>query len=133
MANSLIKRNTIAIFSKHKLAIALVLAECVLAPSLNAQIFTYTNNDLALGFRKTGIHQESYEAVVDIGSATNYVNLQPGTTIPVPNFIAGQLSPDSFSDLNFLSWSVIGFSKTNTVFALPGYPNNTLWLTAPRS
>lgn len=127
------KRDTIAILSKHKIAIATAFTGFLLAPDLSAQTFAYSNNDLALGFRKTGIYQESYEAVIDIGSATNYVNLQSGTTIPVPNFTAAQLSPDTFSDLDFLSWSVIGFARTNTISVLPGYQNNTLWLTAPRS
>jgi hypothetical protein len=104
-----------------------------LAPVGKAQVFSYTNNDLALGFRKTSVHIESFEAVVNIGSATNYVNLELGTTITVPNFTPDQLSPDTFSDLNFLSWSVSGFAKTNTLFVLPGYVNNTLWLTVPRS
>src|SRR5205085_719565 len=133
MANLIMKRDTIAILSKHMIAIATAFTGFLLVPALSAQTFAYANNDLALGFRKTGIHQESYEAVIDIGSATNYVNLQSGTTIPVPNFTAAQLSPDTFSDLNFLSWSVIGFARTNTISVLPGYQNNTLWLTAPRS
>jgi len=104
----------------------------LISPVVQAQ-FIYTNNDLLLGFRKTGIHTESFEAAVNIGQATNYVYLQPGTTLPVPGFTASQLTPDSFSDLNFLSWSVSGFVKTNTLFVLPGYNNNTIWLTIPRS
>jgi hypothetical protein len=102
-----------------------------LVPATKAQ-FAYTNNDLALGFRKTGIHQESYEVVVDIGSAPDYVNLQVGSTINVPNFTAAQLVPDSFANFNYLNWSVTGFARTNTLFVLPGYVNNTLWLTVPR-
>jgi len=98
----------------------------LISPVVQAQ-FIYTNNDLLLGFRKTGIHTESFEAAVNIGQATNYVYLQPGTTLPVPGFTASQLTPDSFSDLNFLSWSVSGFVKTNTLFVLPGYNNNTIW------
>ena len=103
-----------------------------LAATVKAQTFTFANNDLVLGLRKTGIHQESYEAVVNIGSGTNYVNLSAGTTIPVPNFTPSQLVQDTFSDLDFLSWSVVGSVKTNTASVLPGYQNNTLWLTVPR-
>lgn len=131
MLNSPKRRNRIVKFLKHTSALSVLLVP--LAPAAWAQPFAYTNNDLALGFRKTSIHQESYEAVVNIGSATNYVDLAPGTTISVPNFTASQLTPDTFSDLTFLSWSVTGFSKTNTAFVLPGYVNNTLWLTVPRA
>src|SRR5689334_10299434 len=104
MANSLEKRNTIVKFPKHKLtkmAFAL-LTTLAFTGAARAQSFSYTNNDLALGFRKTGNNTESYEAVVNIGSGTNYVNLQSGTTIDVPNFTPSQLTPDTFSSLNFL-------------------------------
>jgi hypothetical protein len=131
MLNLASKRNKSVRFLKHKGALAALLATGFI-PACFGQTFTYTNNDLTLGFRKTGIHQEQYEAVVNIGSATNYVNLQPGTTVAVPNFTGAQLTPDTFSELNFLNWSVTGFSKTNTAFVLPGYANNTLWVTTPR-
>ncbi len=119
--------------NRLKCGAAALAALAALLTAAQAQPFAYNNNELALGFRKTGIHQEAYEAVVNIGPATNYVSLAPGATIPVPNFTAAQLDPDSFSSLDFLSWSVSGYSKTNNAFALPGYINNTLWLTAPRS
>jgi hypothetical protein len=98
-----------------------------------AQPFTYTNNDLLLGFRKTGSFQETYEAVVNIGKVTNYTGLPAGSSISVPNFSLSQLTPDSFSSLNDLSWSVFAYALTNTFYPLPGYVNNTLWLTVPRT
>ena len=98
----------------------------------NALPFTSTNNDLVLGFRKTGVHTETHEAVVNIGQATTYLNVAPGSTIAVPGFNASQLVPDSFSSFNYLNWSVTGYSKTNSVAVLPGYVNNTLWLTVHR-
>ena len=67
--------------------------------------------------------------VVDIGQASNYVNLAVGTTISVPGVSASQLT-GSFSSLNNLSWSVFaGLSGSS----YPGYVNNTLWLTVPRT
>jgi hypothetical protein len=98
-----------------------------------AQTFTYTNNDLLLGFRKTGTFQETHEVVVNIGKATNYVQAGPGANIAVPNFTLSQLSPGSFANLNHLNWSVVGFSKTNLGTVLPGYMNNVLWVTVPRT
>jgi hypothetical protein len=119
-----------------KLPRQLVLAAAVLGGVIQAgmaQPFAYTNNDLCLGFRKTGTNQENYEAVVNIGKAATYLNLALGTTITVPNFTASQLTPDSFSSLNTLNWSVFGYSQTNRYNLLPGYVNNTLWLTVPRA
>src|SRR5262249_14613325 len=99
----------------------------------SAQPFTYTNNDLVLGFRKTGAFAGSFEAVVNIGKATNYAQAQPGASFTVPNFSLSQLTPGSFGDINHLNWSVFGYSRTNTLWVLPGYVNNTLWLTVPRT
>jgi hypothetical protein len=114
-------------------AILVTLGLAALSPSVGAQTFNYTNNDLLLGFRKTGTFQENYEVVVNIGKATNYLDAANGAVINVPNFSASQLTPDSFSSLNDLNWSVFGYVKTNLVNVLPGYVNNTLWLTVPRT
>src|SRR6266568_507471 len=79
-----------------------------LLDSAQAQSFTYTNNDLLLGLRKTGLFQENYEVVVNIGKATNYVQAAMGATFNVPNFTPTQLVPDSFSGFSHLNWSVFG-------------------------
>src|SRR6266850_3684191 len=84
-----------------------------LADTVRAQPFTYTNNDLLLGFRKTGAFAGIFEVVVNIGKATNYVQAQPGASFTVPNFSLSQLTPDSFGDINHLNWSVFGSSLTN--------------------
>jgi len=95
-----------------------------------AQTFVYRNNDLVLGFRKTGVYQENNELVVNIGQASNYVNAAIGNSFPVTNFSLPQLVPGSFSILDHLSWSVVGwYTGTN----YPGYPTYTLWVTVPRS
>jgi hypothetical protein len=97
----------------------------------DAAIFSFTNNDLILGFRKVAPYTESYEVVVDIGQAINYINQTVGTTASVPGFSAAQLSPGSFSSLNNLSWSVFG---TYSGSGYSGYvADNTLWLTVPRT
>jgi hypothetical protein len=97
---------------------------------VQAQTFTYKNDDLILGFRKNTPYTENYEAVVDIGQASNYFNLAVGTSVPVPGFSASQLSPGSFASLNNLSWSVFGYYAGSSY---AGYENNTLWLTVPRA
>jgi hypothetical protein len=99
----------------------------------SAQPFTYTNNDLLLGFRKTGSFAGTFEVVVNIGKATNYVQAQAGANVTAPNFSLSQLTPGAFGDINHLNWSVFGYSKTNLTSTLPGYVNNTLWLTVPRT
>jgi hypothetical protein len=101
-----------------------------LATIAQGQTFTFTNNDLTLGFRKNNPYTENYEVVVDIGQASSYFNLSVGTTIPVPGYTPSQLSPGSFASLNNLSWSVFG-SYSGSGYA--GYVNDTLWLTVPRA
>ena len=109
------------------------LAATAFLQTAQAQNFSWKYNDLLLGFRKTGLNQENYEVVVNIGAATNYVNAAAGTSFTVPNFSLAQLVPGCFSSLNNLNWSVAGFVRTNVVTPLPGNVNNTLWLTVPRS
>ena len=99
-----------------------------------AQTFIYNNNDLAVGFRKTGTFQENYEVVVDIGQASNYVGAAIGTTFTVTNFSAAQLTPGTFAYLNNLSWSVFGYYTGSGYGA--SYPSSvayTLWITVPRA
>lgn len=123
-----VKRQWMTIFSLGFAA----LAATACLQTVQAQTFAWKNNDLLLGFRKTGINQENHEVVVNIGAATNYVNAPAGTSFTVPNFSLSQLVPGSFSSLSDLNWSVTGFVRTNVVTLLPGNVNNTLWLTVPR-
>src|SRR6185436_14910357 len=83
-----------------------------------------------LGFRKAGVYQENNEVVVDIGQASNYVSAANGSVITVTNFSLAQLVPGSYSSLDHLSWSVVGW-YTGTTY--PGYPTYTLWMTVPRT
>ena len=106
----------------------------LLLQAASAQTFTYNNNDLGLGFRKTGAFQENYEVVVDIGQASNYFGAALGTTLTVTNFSASQLTPSTFANLNNLSWSVFGYYSGSGFGA--SYPSSvafTLWVTVPRA
>jgi PKD repeat protein len=101
-----------------------------LVSSLDAQ-FIYKGGDLTLGFRKTGSSQGLYEAVVDLGAATNYVYLTPGTTVNITKYTNNtQLVPNTFNNLTNLSWSVCGYAPSATLF--PNYAVDTLWITVPR-
>src|SRR5258706_8258470 len=61
--------------------------------------------DLFLGFRKVGVFAENNEVVVNLGSVTNYLNVAAGNTITVSGYSPSQLTPDSFTSLNSLTWS----------------------------
>jgi hypothetical protein len=95
-----------------------------------SQPFLYQDNDLLVGFRKTGTFQANYELVVNIGQGSNYTRLTAGATVSVPHFSPRQLS-DAFpnTNLNNLNWSVLG----NPRVSLSGYPASTLWLTVART
>src|ERR1022692_944614 len=114
-------------FSRTTLA---ALGLVAILQTAGGQTFQYKTADLILGFRKTGANQENYEAVVDIGQASNYLFAAAGTTFAVPNYTPAQLVTDSFSSFNNLTWSVVGY-YTGTAY--PGYTNYTLWMTVPRT
>ncbi len=107
-----------------------LLSLLALLEHVEAQTFVYNNNDLVLGFRKAGVYQENNEVVVNIGQASNYVSAANGTVINITNFSLAQLVPGSYSSLDHLSWSVVGW-YTGTTY--PGYPTYTLWVTVPRT
>ena len=96
----------------------------------SGQPFVYKDNDLLLGFRKTGSFQANYELVINIGQGTNYTQLTPGASVQVPNFTPTQLG-DAFPNTNLsnLNWSVLGDPRVSLV----GYPASTLWVTVART
>jgi len=101
-----------------------------LLQTASALPFVYKPHDLLVTFRKLSPFATPYELVVDIGQATNYNNLPPGTKITITQFTLDQLT-NSFGDLNDLSWAVSGgvsFGSGNA-----SLPNNTLWVTDPRT
>ncbi len=118
---------------KHTCGKVLFMALSLLAmiPTAEAVPFTNAINDLCLGFRKTGANQGTYECVVDIGPAINYVLLPPGTTTNITQYTASQIVPDSYANFNNLSWSVSGYVESANIPA--GYPANTVWMTVPRT
>ena len=115
--------------------IALAAAAGFLAlETASAQPFVYQPNDLALGFRKTGSFQGSYEAVVNLGQASNYFGAAIGTTFTITNFSASQLTPSTFANLNNLSWSVFGYYSGSGFGAnYPSSAASTLWVSVPRT
>jgi len=99
----------------------------------SAAPFVYKNNDLTLGFRKTGGFAGNYEAVVNLGQASNYFGASLGTTVPVTSFVASQLTPGTFANLNNLSWSVFGWYNSGYGATYPATAKYTLWVTVPRT
>jgi hypothetical protein len=102
-----------------------------LAEGARAVPFVYNDQaDLFIGFRKVNPFTEANEAVVNIGSVSNYLNMAPGTTITnITQFTSSQLSPDTFSSLNHLTWSVFGMVDDTVEF----FPADTIWVSNPRS
>lgn len=109
----------------------MVLLALALAASqpARAQVFTYKQADLCLGLRKPVADADGNEVVVDIGQASNYVDLAIGSTISVPNLSVSQLA-GSFVGYSSLQWSVLGYYIGGGAYA--GYPNYTLWLSEAR-
>lgn len=104
------------------------LCALAVADAARAQAFTANKGDLLLGFRKsTGA---SYELVVNIGNATNFLAITPGTTVNVSNFSPTQLSA-AFSTYNNLQWSVGGSFAGSSAWA--GFPAATIWSTLARA
>ena len=112
----------------------LVLAAFALAGlsgSAQAQIFTASNSDLYLTFRKVTPYTENNDAVVDIGHASIYRNASVGTTMPVTGFTPTQLVPGAFASLNNLNWAVFGWCLAPSA-SYPNIVSDTVWLTVPR-
>jgi hypothetical protein len=99
-----------------------------------ATVFAYTSRDLILCFRKTGATGGTTgpnDFQVNVGQASLYYGLKPGTNITVGGFTAGQLN-NAFDDLNDLSWSAAACVPAAGDSGDPSYPTRTLWVSAPR-
>lgn len=113
-------------YSIHR-ALAAVAGGLVLFTSgLHAQTFQYAKGDLVLLFRKTG---SPADYAVNIGQATDYNNLPPGTVVTVDQLSPAQLAL-AFPDLNGVRWSVAGVNRLPVTF--PEHPAQTLWIARPR-
>jgi hypothetical protein len=103
-----------------------------LASTLRASPFLYTEDtDLMLCFRKIQrnggtLGPNDYE--INIGHASVYYGLTPGSTMTVTQFTANQLN-SVFDDLNNVSWSVAGASPDGDGTK----PAATIWITKKRS
>src|SRR5665213_2216747 len=103
-------------------------------------VFTPTNRDLTLTFRKLGglpgpnnggaIGTEEIE--VNIGQASTYYNATAGTTFSVATQNANLLNSVFGNDLTFLSWAVGGCVVPFGDSGSPSIPVSTLWVTCPR-
>lgn len=102
-----------------------------LIQGVQAQPFVYTGRDLLAGFRKLSPFSTPYELVVNIGQATNYNNLPPGTRITITQFTFNQLT-NAFGDLNNLTWAVSGEARLGDGGAT-NIPINTIWVCNPRT
>jgi hypothetical protein len=94
--------------------------------SLQAQTFQYTKGDLVLLLRKTG---SPADYAVNLGNATEYNNLPPGTLVTIDRLSQAQLGL-AFPDLNGVRWSVAGVNRLPVTF--PEHPPQTLWIARPR-
>jgi hypothetical protein len=102
----------------------------MLGQQAGAQPFNVNLGDLCLGFRKVSPFTENNEAVVDIGSVLTLVNLSAGASNNVTGYSSSQLTPDTFTSLNNLTWSAFCGLSSQT---LSSYPVGTLWVTKARS
>jgi hypothetical protein len=93
---------------------------------LLADAFLYNPTEVLLGFRQAG---GSSEMEVNLGPATNYMNLAPGAQFVVSALDTNRLA-QVFAELNGVSWSVAG---TQHFPDATQAPFNTIWVTRPRS
>jgi hypothetical protein len=105
-----------------------LLASCQLT---EAQVFKHNDADLFLTFRSVPPYSDNNEAVVDVGTALNYVNQAPGTRTTVPGYLPLQLVTGSFSSYDGLTWAVFGIYEGDN-HHYSSYPDFSLWLTVPR-
>jgi hypothetical protein len=121
----------------HKMAAVLLSLAGLCAPeqSAQAQGFTDTSRDLILTFRKTGFDGGTVGSVVfevDIGQASIYDNVAPGSSIPITAYSATSQLGTLFDSLDDLSWSVGGCVPNAGDSGDPSIPTQTLWATEPR-
>lgn len=93
--------------------------------ALDAAPFLYAPGDLVLAFRQTG---NASDYAVNIGKASDYSALPPGTSLPVANLSLEQLKA-AFPTVNGLAWSVGAASRPPLVTT---FPLQTIWTTGPR-
>lgn len=112
--------------TRHLRSLHAALATLAMLPAaLEAASFAYNPGDLLLTFRQSG---NASDLVVNVGKASAFDALPPGTTIPVTALAASQVS-SAFPSINGVNWSVAGANRPP---ADPKYPVQTLWVSRPR-
>ena len=117
-------------------------ALALLAPSGHAQVNTYNEGDLLLGFEEPGV---AYDYVVDLGSIANFITLSqtPGTTDITTAYSLGGIAADlsatfgsgwatnSATQGDNVQWGIIGASDKNVSATFGAYtlPADTLFET----
>jgi hypothetical protein len=98
----------------------------LLAATLHAQTFTYTNADLLASFRIAG---GASDLVVDLGQASVFESLPARSVTPLAKLSTTQLA-DALPTLDGVSWSVGATLRGNPNY---GYALQTIWITSPRA
>lgn len=91
----------------------------------HAAPFLYSPGDLVVAFRRAGAESDY---VVNLGKATNFNNLPPGTTIPIAN-VDPAILEGAIPTVNSLKW-IVGAANRPPLNA--NYPEHTLWVSRPR-
>jgi hypothetical protein len=103
---------------------------CTLVQSVQAQGFIDTNRDLILTFRQAS---GTIVFEVDIGQASIYYSVAPGSSIPITAYSPTAQLTTLFSSVDNLTWSIGGCVPNAGDSGDPSKPPRTLWVTDPRS
>jgi hypothetical protein len=116
------------LFARYKTFSVLATATFLLsaAPAFGFVGFTSAPRDMLIGFRQVG---GSYEMVVDLGQATNFYNLAPGSITEITNYSQETLDY-AFSDIGGISWSAFSSVVQQVDTNQPLY---TIWATKART
>ncbi len=100
----------------------------LLAPSVNAQLFSYSDQNVLLAFRPTGVNPSTDTLLVNLGPVSNFYNAA-GTS----GFVVGNASAvtTTFSSLANLDFSVSAANRT--VAGTGNQTLQTIWETRPRT
>jgi hypothetical protein len=100
----------------------------LLAPSVHAQLFSYSDQNVLLAFRPAAGNSSTDTLLVNLGSVSTFVNAAGGTAFYVGNSSA---VTSTFSSLANLSYSVSAANRT--VSGTGNQTLQTIWETRPRA
>ena len=132
ISKMILQADNIMKFKLHAMAAFLLslAGSCALVQSVEAGGFTYNPGDLMLVFRQPN---GNYYLEVDVGPASTYYGAARGSSIPINAYSSTTQLGALFSSLNGLSWSVGGGVSAAAYAQSTTKPENTLWVTDPRS